>query len=133
MTTTAIINGVSVGTGSSIGQFLNPVKTTLQAATTTVKLSAQLTLGAAAGANASSRVRIWQAVSPISYSTALLGAQSLFQGAIYTALRLDALATNVIEMPSDLLVTAAGYHYCWIEMPTLVVAATIIVNLQELP
>lgn len=133
MTTTAILSGVSLGTSTNIGQFFNPVKTALQAATTTVKLSSQLTLGAASGANASSRVKVWQAVSPISYGSALLGAQALFQGATYSLIRLDALATNTIEIPSELLVTAAGYHYCWVEAPTLTVAATLTVNLLEIP
>lgn len=133
MTTTSIITAQSIGTSTNVGPLIGPVKTTLQAATTAIIISVQLTLGATGGNSAGSMLKVWHAVSPISYSTATIGALALAQGAEYVLVKLDALASLVIERSSDVLVTAAGYHYCWIEAPVLVQAATVTVNLQEIP
>lgn len=131
MTNTTIISAVSGGTSTNVGPWFNPVKTTLQAATTALKINARVTLGASGSSG--SKIKIWHACSPVSYGTALIGAQALIQGAEYVILEQKADGSLDIERPSDILVTGAGYHYCWIEMPTLVVAAAINVYLQELP
>lgn len=133
MTTTAIINGASVGTGSNIGSFVSPTETALQAATTALKISAQITLGVLTDGNNSSVIKVWHAWSPINYPSAIAGVQALAQGAEYVQIRLNSNLSGVLEKGSELLITAGGYHYCWIEMPKLTTAATIIVNLIELP
>ena len=134
MTTTSIITSQSIGTGSNIGPFIAPVKTTLNANTTAALISVSLTLGDTS-ASVSSKLRVWCAVSPVSYSTATVGAYALKSGAQWVELNLDpkGLPTLVLERASMVDITAAGYHYCWIEAPTLPVAATVTVNLLELP
>ena len=131
MTNTTVISGVSAGTSTNIGTWFNPVKTTLQAATTCVKINARVTLGASGASG--SKIRVRHAVSTVSYSSALVGAQALVQGSEYVELEQRADGSLDIERPSDTLVTGSGYHYCWVEMPTLPTAATINVYLQELP
>ena len=134
MTTTTIITSQSFGTGSNVGPFLSPVKTALNAATTATVISASVTLGDTAGIK-SSKVKVWCAVSPINYSSALVGAYALKSGAQWVELNLDpaGLPTLTMERASMADITASGYHYCWIEAPTLPTAATCTVNLQELP
>lgn len=133
MTVTNIVSSVSAGTGSNIGGFFNPVKTALQAATTTLKCNFRATFTTLPGANASAVLRLWQAVSTVSYGSATLGAQALVQGGLYTDIKLAYLASTDAEVPSDLLITGAGYHYCWFDMPTLTVACSLNVYLQEFP
>lgn len=133
MTTTQIISQ-SFGTSTNIGDFLSPVKTTLQSSTTAAMIAVRVTL-TNVGANASSRLFVWCAVSPINYSTALAGCQALKGSAQYVEMLLDpkGIPTVDLDRSSDVDITAGGYHYCWLEAPTLLFAATATVNLQELP
>jgi hypothetical protein len=133
MLNTVIINAVPMGTGASIGFLINPVKTTLQATTSTLKTNVQITLGSTSGGNQSSKLKVWHAVSPNSYASALIGALALAQDAEYVEIRLDQSGTAIIERSTDVLLTTAGYHYCWVEMPTLTTNATLLVTLMELP
>lgn len=132
MTNTTIINNVSIGTSTNVGSPFNPVKTTLQTATTAIKVNFRVTFGGAGGSTGS-KVRFWQACSQVSYSTAVLGALALQPGAIYTDIPLQNQGSVDVERPSDIIVTASGYHYCWITVPTLDVAAGAYAYLQELP
>lgn len=132
MTTTAILSAVSAGTSTNIGDRFNPVETALQATTTAVLISVQITRGASMNENRKIRVR--HAVSPNNYASALIGALALAQASEYVDVEISGQhGTLISERASDVLVTAAGYHYCWVEMPKLPVACTITVNLQELP
>ena len=131
MTNTTVISAVSAGTSTNVGPWFSPIKTTLQAATTAVKLSCRVTLGVSS--DSGSKIRFWQAVSTVSYSTALAGAQALISGAEYVDLLVKSGSSVDIERGSGVLVTGAGYHYCWVEMPTLSTACTLNAYLQELP
>jgi hypothetical protein len=62
-----------------------------------------------------------------------VGAQALIQGSEYVDLNVKAGSSTDIERSSDILVTGAGYHYIWVEMPTLLTACTLNAYLQELP
>lgn len=134
MTTTTIINAQSVGTGSNVGDFVSPVKVALDTNTTAALISVSVTLGNVA-ANTSSRLKVWCAVSPVNYATAAAGAYALKSGAQWVEMNLDpkSIPTLTLERASMVDITASGYHYCWIESPTLPVAATVTVRLQELP
>lgn len=132
MTNTTVISAVSGGTTTNTtGSWYSPIKTTLQAATTAVKLNCRVTLGATGATG--SKIRFRQAVSTVSYATALAGAQALIQGSEYVDLEQRADGSLDIERGSGILVTGSGYHYCWVEMPTLPVAAVLNAYLQELP
>lgn len=134
MTTTTIINAQSFGTSTNVGNFLSPIKTTLQATTSAALIAVRVTL-ANQSANRTARLRVWCAVSPISYSTALIGCQALQGGAQYVEMVLDGkgVPTSDLDRSSMVDITAAGYHYCWLEAPTITDAGTCTVNLQELP
>ena len=132
MTTTTILSAVSFGTGSNTGNFFNPVKTTLQSATTAVLIAVQLTRGRG-NVQLNNRIIVRHAVSPTSYSTAAIGAQVLQLAGNYVELPFLTSTDLSLERSSDVLVTAAGYHYCWVEAPNLTEAATITVKLQEIP
>ena len=131
MTTTNVIASVSGGTSTNVGAWFSPIKTTLQVTTTAVKLNCRVTLGATGATG--SKIRFRHAVSQVSYSSALIGAQALIQGSEFVELEQRADGSLDIERGSEVLVTGAGYHYCWVEMPTLPVAASLNAYLQELP
>jgi len=131
MTNTTVISNASGGTSTNVGPWFSVTKTTLQSTTTCVKINARVTLGASGASG--SKIRVRHAVSTVSYTSALVGAQALIQGSEYVDLEQRADGSLDIERSSDVLVTGAGYHYCWVEMPTLASAATINVYLQELP
>lgn len=133
MTVLAIMNAVSCGTGTDIGDTFNPTKTALEATTTALKISCKLSLASGGGANFSSKIRIYHATSQISYTSALAGALALKPGAEYVELNLAQSASADMERASDLLITAAGYHYCWVLMPILPTAGALTVNLEQLP
>lgn len=131
MTTTTILSAVSAGTSTNVGDKFNPVVTALQAATTAVLVSVQVTLTTLADVTAKIRVR--QAVSPNSH-TAAVGPQVMQQASEYVDLfLLSGTNSFLLERSSGILVTAAGYHYCWVEMPKLTAACTLTVKLQEIP
>ena len=132
MTTTTILSAVSFGTSTNTGNFFNPVKTTLQSATTAVLIAVQLTRGSG-NVQLNNRIIVRHAVSPTSYSTAAIGAQVLQLAGNYVELPFLTSTDLSLERSSDVLVTAAGYHYCWVEAPNLTEAATITVKLQEIP
>ena len=132
MTSTAIISAVSIGTGSNQGMVFNPVKTTLQAATTTVKIAARITFGDGS-VRPSSNIRVRHAVSPTSYTDAATGAHALKQDGNGVEIPHAPNGGLDIERSSEVLITGAGYHYCWLEVPLLPIAATITVTLIELP
>lgn len=135
MTSATIIAAASFGTGANVGPFKSATKTALQATTSCIKIACKVTRGSA-NIQQGSTVRVRHAVSPTDYSTALLGAQALRTGAEYVDIDLSAVSGDGsldIERASDVLVTAAGYHYVWFDAPTLTEAATLTVVLQELP
>jgi len=131
MTNTTVISAVSAGTSTNVGPWFSPIKTTLQATTTALKVNCRVTLGVSS--DTGSAIRFRHAVSTVSYSSALVGAQALIQGSEYIDLNVKAGSSVDIERSSDILVTGAGYHYIWVEMPTLLTACTLNVYLQELP
>jgi len=136
MTITTVINAQSFGTSTNIGPFFAAAKTTLAAATSSVFIAAAATVPDAA-VNRSTVLRVWHAVSPNSYGTALAGAHALAQTASYIDVTLDPCSkpTLVLERVSSTLPAAGSstYHYVWLEAPTLVAAATVTVKLCESP
>lgn len=133
MTTTAIISAVSCGTGANTGPLFNPVKTTLQVTTTTVKIAAKIVFVAGTTFRPNVMIRILHAVSPTSYGDATLGLLALRVGAAAIEIPVNPTQSLTHEVSSEVLITAAGYHYCWLDMPNLEVAGAITVNLLELP
>lgn len=132
MTSTTILSAVSFGTSTNKGMFFNPVKTTLQAGTTALFIACRLIRGSA-NVQQNSSMRIRHAVSPTSYATAADGADALRLASEYVELPFRGGIQLSLERSSDLLITAAGYHYCWVETVDLTEAATITVTLHELP
>lgn len=133
MTSTTIFNAVACGTGANQGNLFNPVKTTLQAGTTTVKIAVKMVFGAGTPLLPTSVIRVRHAVSPTSYTDATVGALALRGGAEGVDIPMNPQQSLTLEVSSEVLVTAAGYHYCWAEMPGTTVAAALTVILQELP
>lgn len=130
MTTTAIINSQSIGTSTNVGDFVQPTRTALQATTTQVQVIISITRGAAIPEG--SYVGVYQAVSPVNWGTGAPNMQQVQMNAQFTRVPLRADRV-VIEIASGTLPTAAGFHYCWLQVPVMSVASTITVNLEETP
>ncbi len=131
MTTTTIVSAVALGTSTNVGDFVQPTKTTLQDTTTTVQIVVSITRGVSIPVEGT-LVRVYYSCSPVSYSSALVGAQATAQGSRFVDVILKTDRPTA-EVTSELLVTAAGYFYCWLTMPRLAVTAAVTVNLEELP
>jgi len=133
MTTTTIINGVTVGSGATTTQgFTNVTKTALQAGTTAYNVAIQLTNGALAG-NLNESIRVYTTTSPYSYTAALAAADTLSRQSVITECRPHKDPSGVITYSSPLLPRLGGYNYTWVEEGTLRIAATLTVDLCEVP
>ena len=131
MTTTPAINAQSVGTSSAIGDDLLAYKLTPQAATDRFFIEAILVNGAA-GYDMAQRPRIWYACHSVSM-TASDAPKILKQTARYLEIVPSPFSGKTVARISQLEPLAAGYVYIWLEMPNLVVAQTLTVNIIEGP
>lgn len=135
MTTTTVINAQSFGTSINVGDFKFGARTPLQATTTAIRAVLSVTLGEACALSGPVVVRLYHATSPTDYSTGAAGALACAQTPEYIELSLHPTmhGSLIREKASQLIPAAAGYHYCWLSVPKLPVAATVTVKLEETP
>lgn len=132
MTTTASISGQSIGTGSNVGAKLFPQKVTVNVATTAFVISGRVTNGTG-NYPQTLYVRIWFTSSSFSVTAAQAVDQLNRAPARYLDLPLKEAAGQVTIKDSMLEVLTGGYIYLWCEVPTMTTAATLDVNVVELP
>lgn len=130
MTSTNVISGQSFGTSTNKGNGLfSPSATTLAGTTTAFVVSAIVTAGTDAVLKPGLRVRVWYTTT--THTVAAADAPSkLGQTARYVDVDIDrpvAIRDSSLEP-----VTGSKFH-CWVDAPTLDVAATLTVALVELP
>lgn len=136
MTTTVILTGQSIGTGSNAGADLTfataGMKVTKQAATTAFVISAVLTNGAAAY-NLAARPVIRYASSP--FSVVYTAAPALFRngGSRYLELVPAIGAGGAVSRSSEIETVNGSYIYIWVDVPTVSVAQTLDLSIVELP
>jgi len=128
MTTTALYTSQAVG--STSGDGLSPQKVTLQASTTTVKVSVKFTNGNAFG-DAGKRPMLKFVTSPQNI-TAANGALQLRGNSVDFVECVAALQPNTpSQTDSEVVPVSGGYFYCWLDVPTLLAAGTIDATLIE--
>lgn len=130
MTTTTSISGQSFGTSTNIGEGKFPQKVTIQATTTSFVIEGRITNGAAGYVKQD--VRVWYASSGFSV-TAAVGSVALRPTARYVDIPMGQAAAQVTIRSSLLEPVAGSYIYLWVDLPTLTTAATLDVNVTELP
>lgn len=131
MTTTALISGQSIGTGSNMGTGILPIKLTLQTTTTAFVICGRMTNGAAAY-NQREELRIWYTTSSFSI-TAAQAILQLNKTARYVDLRKSSLNAGVVIQDSSLEPVTGASLYIWCDVPNSTVAQTLDVNAVELP
>lgn len=131
MTTTTLINAQSIGTGANIGNRLFGAKLTAQTTSTAFLLSARLTEGA--GPTEPAIVRVWYTSASFNISAAN-GPAQLNQTARYLDLNLsDPTGGQVIIRDGTLEPLTGQYIHVWVDAPRLGTAATLDVNVVEVP
>lgn len=128
MINTTLLTAVTVGVTAAPTS--NPVKTSLQAATTAYSMHASLTNGAKSGNN-QKKVVLWHAVSPFSITTAQAVVQLLQQARRFEIIP-HTSPGNIQITKSDMFQADGGFHYIWTEEPLLDIAATLTVVLTEM-
>lgn len=131
MTTTAIISGQSMGTGSNVGDNLFAAKLTAQTTTTAFLLCVRVTEGA--GPTNPGTVRVFFTSTSFSISAAngpsQLGATSRYVDVILS----DPRGGQVIIRDGSLEPLTGANIHVWASAPQLGTAATLDVNVVELP
>ena len=131
MTTTTLINAQSIGTGSNIGNRLFGAKLTAATTTTAYLISARLTDGA--GPTDPGQVRIWHTSASFNISAAN-GPAQLNQTARYLDLNLtEPTGGQIIVRDGTLEPLTGQYIHVWVDAPRLTTAATLDVNVVEVP
>lgn len=131
MVTNNSISGQSIGTSTNIGEGLFPQKITLNAATTCFVITPRITNGAASYDPANEII--------VRYSTSsfsITAAQAVSQldcTSRYVPVKMKPNNGAVAIKDSSLEPVTGGYLYLWCEIPKLSVAATLDVNVVELP
>ncbi len=132
MTTTTVTNAQSIGTSTNIGDDKFVTKTAIQTGTTAFVITPRVTNEA--NSNAGLVLRVWYTSSSYSLTaSAALASAALRQTAHYVDLRLNSDNSGVAINDSCLEPVTGGYIYTWCSIPTLILAATLDVNLTELP
>lgn len=123
MTTSQIIAAFPCGTASVSGNFLCPVKYWLQPNTKSVLFTLKTSFSDSSN-NRSSTIKLWFAVSPTNYSTALDGCHALRQNAHFIELTPTGrpLIQERTSRPEDI---TFGWVYAWLEVPTLSAVTTV--------
>ncbi len=131
MTTTAIISGQSIGTSTNVGNDKFAAKLTAGTTTTAFVVSAKLTLGAGPTNPGIVRVRFTSASFNV---TAANGPAHLGQTSRYLDLVLSGQPGSSVLIKDGTLETLTGsYIHVWVDAPTLGTAASLDVNVVELP
>lgn len=132
MTTQSAISGQSFGTGSNIGNGKFSIAAlTLAGTTTAFVVNAQVTNGAGPQ-NEGDFVRVWYTTTMRTVTDANAPKQ-LGQTARYVDVFLTKDSGRVTIKDSSLEpVTGSSFH-CWVDAPKLATAATLDVDLVELP
>lgn len=131
MTTTAAISGQSIGTSTNIGDGRFPQKVTANAASTAFNVAARVTDGA--GPTNPGTVRVWFSSSSFNI-TAAVAVAALGTTARYLDVNLvDSRGSQIIIRDSTLEPLTGGYIYLWCSIPSLGTAATLDVNVVEVP
>lgn len=127
MTTTAILAAQSVGGSAGV---VGAVKTTLQAATTSYVLSAEVTNGNGVPSPLPKTVRFYYTTSPWSY-TAAQGAARLQQTARYIDLPIPDAGGGILAKDATIEVRTGDYLYTWIETEGFANPLTVNASLLE--
>lgn len=133
MTTQSAISGQSIGTGSNIGTnkfSINPL--TFGATTTAYVVNVQLTNGATSSLDKNQIVRVWYATTMRTVTAANAMVQ-LGMTAKFVDLRPHFAPLLVRIVDSDLETITGSKFHCWVDAPTFPVAASLSVDLVELP
>ena len=134
MTTTLITNAQSFGTSTNIGNDKFVTKTTLQTGTTAFLVSARATnASTGAAGNKGKRVMVWYTSTSWTYSANASGIDALRKTARFVSVPLGAGTSEVVVEDSSLEPVTGASVFVWVEAPTLDVAATLDINLVELP
>lgn len=131
MTTTASISGQSIGTSTNVGNGKFPQKVTAAVTTTGFVISARVTMGTQGSAGAST-VRVWYSSSSFNI-TAAAAVEALSGTVRYLDLILPTTGGTVRIKDGTLEPMTGGYIHIWCDVPVLDVAATLDVNVVELP
>ncbi len=132
MTTQSAISGQSFGTSTNVGNnkfSINPL--TLGAGTTAFVVNVQVTNGTAGGAP-QQEVRVWYTTTMRTVTAANAPLQ-LASTARYVDVRLSERTGGVVIKDSSLEPVTGSKFHCWVDAPTLDVAASLSVDLVELP
>ena len=132
MTTQSAISGQSFGTSTNVGNnkfSINPL--TLSASTTAYVVNVQVTNGTAGGAP-QQEIRVWYTTT-MRTVTAANAPSYLSATARYVDVRLSVKTADLRIKDSSLEPVTGSYFHCWVDAPTLDVAATLSVDLVELP
>lgn len=134
MTTTLVTNAQSIGTSTNIGEDKFVTKTTLQTGTTAFIVCGRVTNGSTgACGNQGLTLRIWYTTASFTYSANAAGIDALRQTARFVDIPLRNGTSKVALKDSSLEPVTGASVFVWCEVPTLTVAASLDINLVEVP
>lgn len=132
MTTQSAISGQSFGTSTNIGNNkFSIAPLTLADATTAIVVNAQWTNGAGP-LNPSARLVVWFNTTMRTVSAAN-APFTLKQGAEFVVVEPHSDSSKIASKNSELAIKAGANFHCWVDAPTLPTAATLSVDVVELP
>ncbi len=132
MTTTALISSQAIGTSTNIGDALFAGKATAASTTTAFLLSARITAGAGP-LTPNSVVRVWFTSTSFNIAAGV-GPAQLGTTARYVDLLFTSPTGGQVQIKDGTLEPLTGpYIHYWVSVPGLGTAATLDVNLVELP
>ena len=131
MTITALQTATAVGGAGSTGYPLLSTKTTLQATTTVLGISAQLTNGAKQGMRQKA-VRIYAAVTPFSTLTTTTGPQQLSKQAVVLEVVPEERPSGVRIEESGPIPALGDTIFVWADVPLMDAAGTLSISLVEI-
>tara|TARA_R110000868_G_scaffold160977_9_gene390838 strand:+ start:75 stop:467 length:393 start_codon:yes stop_codon:yes gene_type:complete len=129
MTITALLASQAVGTGANAGTDLFAGQLALQAATSGLVITGQLTNGAALTLDRKARIRVWFSTSPFDVAS---GIPAQFKDdAKMFELYLSGNPSGIKVTTSEFVINQGGYLYYWLECPTFSVAASLNLSAVE--
>ena len=132
MTTQAALSGQSFGTGANIGNNkFSIAPLTLAGTTTTYVVNVQVTTGAGP-VHADLEVRVWYTTT-MRTVTGSDAPVKLGQTARYVDIRIPKHSSTIAIKDSTLEPVTGSKFHCWVDAPTLQTAATLDIDVVELP
>lgn len=129
-TQTTVLNGQTFGTSTNVGNGKFAAATTaLQASTTAINVTVKVVQGSGQPNSQTTKLRVWFTTNSATIAAALQSEQ-LGQAASYVDVVLTA---NTIYNTSLTEAINGSNFYFWVDAPTLTVASTVTVILNELP